>query len=209
MSNEGILTVISGFSGAGKSQLTKLLMSEHENYAFSVSATTRGPRTGEVDGKDYFFISKEQFEEMIQNGELLEYNCYVNNYYGTPRNYVLKMLSEGKDVILEIDVNGARNIKKAFPEACTVFVTAPSAKVLETRLTGRGTESADVVRSRLTQALTEADCVADYDYLLVNDDLKETVDLLHSLIQNEKMKTCHMTGYMDCFKKDMKEILSL
>lgn len=209
MNKQGLLIVLSGFSGAGKSQLMKILMSEHDNYCYSVSATTRKPRAGEVDGKDYFFISKEDFEEMIAEGKLLEYNRYVDNYYGTPKDYVLSRMAEGKDVILEIDVNGAGNVKKVFPEAVTVFITAPSAAVLRDRLSGRGTETAEVVEKRLTQALTESDRVKEYDYLLINDDLRESASMLHRLIEDQHLRTAAMSGYIETFKKEMSEILSL
>ena len=209
MNNRGLLVVISGFSGAGKSQLTKLLIASHDNYAYSVSATTRKPRAGETDGKDYFFLAKEEFEKMISEGKLLEYNCYVGNYYGTPKDYVLGKMAEGKDVILEIDVNGAENVKKAFPDAVTVFVTAPDAKELEKRLTGRGTESEEVVRKRLTEALHEAPRVKNYDYLVINDDLSETASRLHRLISDQHMRTAQMAGYIEDFTREMADILAV
>ena len=204
---KGCLIVISGFSGAGKSQLTKLLLSEYEGYAYSVSATTRKPREGEVNGKDYFFIEKEEFEEMIENGKLLEHNCYVGNYYGTPKEYVLSQIEEGKDVILEIDVNGAAQVKKSYPETVTVFVAAPDAKTLKNRLSGRGTESAEVIGKRLKEALNEADRVKEYDYLIINDDLSGTAERLDRLIRLQRMRTSQCTGYIDIFKKEMAELI--
>lgn len=183
--NKGVLVVVSGFSGAGKGTIMKKLMAEYENYALSVSATTRNPRPGEVDGQDYFFRTKEEFEEMIQKDQLIEYAQYVENYYGTPRTYVEEQLSLGKDVILEIEIQGARKVKEKFPEAVLVFVTAPSMEILKDRLVGRGTETNEVIRQRLERAAQEAEGVEEYDYLLVNDELDLAVKRLHGIIQSE------------------------
>ena len=185
MQNKGILMVISGFSGAGKGTLVKKLLSEYDNYALSVSATTRNPRPGEEDGREYFFRTREEFEEMIRQDQLIEYAQYVENYYGTPKAYVEEQLSQGRDVILEIEIQGARKIKKKFPEAVLVFVTAPSMEVLRERLVGRGTETAEVIHQRLARAAQEAEGVDEYDYVLVNDQLDEAVDRLHGIIQSE------------------------
>jgi len=205
--NKGLLIVISGFSGAGKSTITRKLISEYENYAYSVSATTRSPRPGEVDGKDYFYITKDSFEAMIREGKLLEYNRYVENYYGTPKEYVLRQMDEGKDVILEIDVNGARQIKESFPDAVTIFVTAENAKVLADRLTGRGTETKEVIKKRLTQTLEETGAVAGYDFLIINDDLEETTAHMDRLIQDQHMRVREQKQYIGAFKADMEKIL--
>lgn len=204
---KGLLVVISGFSGAGKSRITKKLISDY-GYAYSVSATTRNPREGEQDGVDYFFITKESFEEMINKGELLEYNCYVGNYYGTPKDYVLKQMEAGRDVILEIDVNGASQVKKAYPDAVTVFVTAPDALELKNRLTGRGTESAEVVRQRLKRAIEETDSVKGYDFMMINDDLDLTVKHMDQLIRDQHMRTENQTAYVETFRKEMTELLN-
>ena len=207
MSNRGLLIVVSGFSGAGKGTLTKKLIAEHDNYAFSVSATTRNKREGEQDGKDYFFVSQEEFRRMIDEHALIEYNCYVGSYYGTPREPVLKMMEEGKDVILEIDVNGARNVKKEYPQAVTFFVSAPSAKALSDRLKGRGTESPEVVSERLSQTVRESDCIKDYDYLIINDDLCETAARLHRIICDQHMRGSCSVSFAEDFKKEMTQIL--
>ena len=184
--NKGILTVVSGFSGAGKGTIMKALMEAHsETYALSISATTRAPRTGERDGIEYFFKSREAFEQMIADDALVEYAEYVGNYYGTPKAYVEEQLARGKDVILEIEIQGALKIKKKFPEAVLVFVTAPSMEVLRERLVGRGTETAEVIHQRLARAAQEAEGVDEYDYVLVNDQLDEAVDRLHGIIQSE------------------------
>ena len=155
--NKGILTVVSGFSGAGKGTIMKALMQAHsETYALSISATTRAPRTGERDGIEYFFKSREAFEQMIADDALVEYAEYVGNYYGTPKAYVEEQLARGKDVILEIEIQGALKVRRQFPDALLLFVTPPSAEVLKNRLIGRGTETMDVIEHRLARALEEA-----------------------------------------------------
>ena len=187
---QGLLVVISGFSGAGKGTLIKRLIETHgEDYALSVSATTRNPRPGEVDGKDYFFVDKERFQEMIQKDQLLEYARDVDNYDGTPREYVESRMQEGKDVILEIEIQGAMRIKGQYPDAVLIFVTPPSAGELKRRLTGRGTESPEVIRKRLNRAADEAVGVEAYDYILINDDIDHSAELLHKAIQLQHMRT--------------------
>ena len=143
--SKGILLVISGFAGTGKGTLVHELLEKYDNYALSVSATTRSPRPGEVDGVHYFFKSKEEFEEMIHENRLIEYASYVENYYGTPKEYVRQQLENGKDVILEIEIQGALKIKEQFPDTLLLFMVPPSASVLEERLRGRGTETDEVV----------------------------------------------------------------
>lgn len=145
MRHKGILIVISGFSGAGKGTLMKKLVREYDNYALSISATTRAPRTGEEDGREYFFLTKEAFEQKIAENGLIEYACYCDNYYGTPRDYVEKQLAAGRDVILEIEIQGAQKIRKQFPTALLLFVMPPDAEELKRRLTGRGTETEEAV----------------------------------------------------------------
>ena len=159
MENKGILIVVSGFSGSGKGTIMKRLLEKYDNYALSVSATTRSPRPGEEDGRDYFFRTVEEFEKMIAKDELIEYAKYVDNYYGTPRAYVEEQLQSGKDVILEIEIQGALKVKEKFPETLLLFVTPPSAKELKNRLVGRGTESMDVIEFRMNRAKEEADQV--------------------------------------------------
>ena len=183
--SRGVLVVVSGFSGAGKGTIMKSLMAKYDNYALSVSATTRNPRPGEEDGREYFFRTREEFEKMIDQDQLIEYAQYVGNYYGTPKAYVEEQLSQGRDVILEIEIQGARKIKKKFPDAVLVFVTAPSMEELKERLVGRGTETQTVIRQRLARASQEAEGVEEYDYLLVNDELDQAVDRLHNIIQSE------------------------
>lgn len=187
MEHKGKLVVISGFSGAGKGTIMHTLMEQHaQDYALSVSATTRDPRPGEQDGISYFFVTKEKFEAMIAANELIEYAQYVNHYYGTPRAYVEEQLEAGKNVILEIEIQGARKIKEMFPDAILMFVTAPDAKILRERLIGRGTESSEVIAARLKRAYEESEGIEDYDYLVINDTVVEAVALIEQLISDEK-----------------------
>lgn len=181
--NKGILVVISGFSGAGKGTLMKALLAGYDNYALSVSATTRAPREGEQDGREYFFLSKEQFEEMIRRDELVEYAKYVENYYGTPKAYVQKQLAAGKDVILEIEIQGALIIKKKFPDALLIFISAPNAEELRRRLECRGTETEEIIRARLCRAAEEANGMMSYDYIVINDEVESCAEKLHQTIQ--------------------------
>ncbi len=182
MEHSGVLTVISGFSGAGKGTLMKRLLECYDNYALSISMTTRKPRDGEENGKHYFFVSKETFESTINQNGLLEYACYCGNYYGTPKAYVEKCLSEGKDVILEIEIQGAMKVKKMFPDAVLLFVTPPSALELKKRLVGRGTETMDVIEKRLSRAVEEAEGIEHYDYIVINDELDSCVDDIHTIV---------------------------
>lgn len=183
MKQRGILIVVSGFSGAGKGTLMKQLVHTYDNYALSVSMTTRSPRPGEEEGKEYFFVSREAFEEKISQDGLVEYASYCENYYGTPKEYVEKQLEKGKDVILEIEIQGALKIKKKFPTALLMFVMPPNAVELKRRLEGRGTESREVIEKRLRRASEEAEGIEQYDYIVINDKLEECVEKMHALIQ--------------------------
>ena len=190
MSKKGVLTVISGFSGAGKGTIMKQLIEKYP-YFLSISATTRKPREGEVNGREYYFHTREEFEHMIEQCELIEWAEYVGNYYGTPKQAVKDQLAEGKDVLLEIEMQGGMLVKKQFPDAMLVFVTPPSAEILKDRLTGRGTESAEEIERRLHRASEEADFMKQYDYILVNDSLEAAVEDLHHLIQSGHHKTAY------------------
>ena len=203
---KGILTVLSGLSGAGKGTAMKRLMEKYDDYALSISATTRNPREGEVDGREYFFKATEEFEKMIAQDELIEYARYVNHYYGTPRSYVEEQLENGKDVILEIEIQGALKVKEKFPDTLLVFITPPSAKELRRRLIGRGTESMEVIEQRLARAKEEAEGIDDYDCLIVNDDLESCVDELHSVIQNEKKKVARNGEFISKIRKELNEL---
>ena len=207
MKHRGILIVVSGFSGSGKGTLMKELLSRYpDTYALSISATTRKPREGEVDGREYFFISKDEFEKMIAKGDLIEYAKYVENYYGTPRKYVEQKLEEGKDVILEIEIQGALKVKKAFPDTLLLFVTPPTARELQSRLVGRGTETMDVIRSRMNRACEEAEGMDSYDYLIVNDNLDSCVEEMHEIIQGEHRRSFRNQTFMKEIKEDLERL---
>ncbi|MBU3875647.1 guanylate kinase [Faecalicatena sp. AGMB00832] len=208
MNRRGILIVVSGFSGSGKGTLMKELLSRYEDtYALSISATTRSPREGEVDGREYFFKTREEFEKMIAKDELIEYARYVENYYGTPRDYVEKQLDAGKDVILEIEIQGALKVKKAFPDTLLLFVTPPSAEELKRRLVGRGTETMEVIESRMKRAVEEAEGMDRYDYLIINDDLETCAKQMHTIIQGEHHRSFRNTGFMKEIKEDLSRSL--
>lgn len=177
----GKFIVMSGPSGVGKGTICNTLMQELDAW-YSVSMTTREIREGEVDGVNYYFISKEEFKKRIDEGKLLEYNIYNDNYYGTPKDKVLKKLEEGKNVFLEIDVNGARNIKKLFPNAILIYVAPPSIEELRNRLISRGTEEMDVIEKRLKIAEEELKQIDFYDYVVVNDDLDKAISKVREII---------------------------
>lgn len=202
--NKGVLAVVSGFSGSGKGTLMKALTSQYDNYALSVSATTRKPRPNEKEGREYFFKTREEFEEMISRDELIEYAQYVQNYYGTPKAYVQEQMEKGKDVILEIEIQGALEVKEKYPEAVLIFVTPPSAEELKRRLTERGTESEEVIESRLNRAYEEASYMKQYDYLLINDDLQECVENMHQMIAKEHCKIQQNQVFIENMKKELK-----
>ena len=204
--SKGVLTVVSGFSGAGKGTVMRRLLEKYDDCVLSISVTTRKPREGEVDGRDYFFRTKEEVEAMIEADELLEYAQYVENYYGTPRAYVEEMLSRGKNVILEIEIQGALKVKKAFPDTLLLFITPPTAQELRSRLVGRGTETLDVIESRMDRACEEAEGMDQYDYLIVNDDLDTCVEEVHQIIRGEHHRSTRNTGFMEKIKEDLNSL---
>lgn len=204
MNKRGLILMISGFSGVGKGTVVRRLMEQHENYALSVSVTTRPLREGEVHGKDYFFISEEEFSAMEAEDRLMEWAGYVGRHYGTPRDYVLGRLEEGRDMILEIEVQGALQIKKKYPEAILVFVAPPGAATLKERLLLRGTESAEQVEKRLSRAVEESGAMEAYDYLLINDELETCVSQLHQIMQSEHRKMNVNRELMEKIKTDLK-----
>ena len=207
MNKKGILIVVSGFSGSGKGTLMKELLARYpDTYALSISATTRSPRAGEADGREYFFVSKDEFEKMIAKDELIEYAKYVENYYGTPRDYVESKLDEGKDVILEIEIQGALNVKKMFPDTLLLFVTPPSAEELKRRLVGRGTETMDVIESRMNRACEEAEGMENYDYLIINDSLDKCVEEMHDIIRGEHRRSSRNREFMREIKEDLERL---
>lgn len=203
---KGILTVLSGFSGAGKGTVLRRLLEKYDNYALSISATTRGPREGEENGREYFFKTREEFEKMIAKDELIEYAMYVNNYYGTPKAYVQEQLAEGKDVILEIEVQGALKVKEKFPDTPLIFITPPTASELKRRLTDRGTESPEVVEERMETAAKESRFMESYDYIILNerDRLEECVEAVHGVILAEHEKSTRNQAFIDHMKEELK-----
>ena len=204
MGREGILIVVSGFSGAGKGTVMKELLSRYEQYALSVSATTRKPRPGEEEGKEYFFKSREEFEQMIADDALIEHARYVDNYYGTPKAYVEEQLARGRDVILEIEIQGARKIKKRFPEAVLLFVTTKDAQTLKERLLGRKTETPEVIEQRLARAVQESEGIEEYDYLVVNDELNVCVAEIHSIIESEHRKIKYNMELINSVREELR-----
>lgn len=205
MSDQGILAVVSGFSGAGKGTLMKELLSRYDNYALSISATTRSPRDGEVHGREYFFVTDEEFDRMIREEELLEYARYVKHSYGTPKSYVLEQMQAGKDVILEIEIQGALKVKEEFPDTLLLFVSAPDAAELRRRLTGRGSESGEVIRERLARAKEEAEGMDRYDYLLINDDLDACVEEMHRIIQAQHARMSNNRRFVEKIRAELAE----
>lgn len=178
----GKLIVITGPSGVGKGTLVKLLLAHHPDLSLSISATTRSPREGETEGTDYFFLSRDQFENLIETGDLLEWAEYAGNYYGTPRQGVEEKLQQGEWVVLEIEVVGARKIQQTFPEATRVFILPPSLAVLENRLTKRGKDSPSAIAQRLEHAKTEVAAAEEFDYSVVNDDIDRSLVELEKII---------------------------
>jgi len=183
---KGILIVISGFSGAGKGTVVNELVKDTEAFALSISMTTRSPRPGDVDGVNYFFVSKDKFEETIEQDGFLEYARYCENYYGTPKAYVEEQLSKGKNVILEIEIQGALKIKEQFEDALLLFITPPSIEELIKRLRARGTETEEVIQKRVSRAAEEAEGIEEYDYLIVNDDLGKCVEDIKKVVEAAK-----------------------
>lgn len=183
---KGILIVVSAPAGCGKDTILEQALAKNDNLFYSVSATSRAMRPGETDGVSYHFRTREQFEDMINNGELLEYTEYCGNYYGTPKKAVIDMLEAGKDVILKIEIEGAANVKKIFPDCTMIFILPPSIKELDRRLHKRGTETEEVIALRLQQAKKELSFAENYDYLVVNDDLDDAVEDFLSVVKGEK-----------------------
>lgn len=200
---KGLLIVMSGFSGAGKGTLMKRLLSDYDDYCFSVSMTTRAPREGEVDGKDYFFVDRDTFEKTIKENGLVEYAEYCGNYYGTPKAYVDKQLKAGKCVILDIEVQGAKQIKKKFPDTLMVFVTPPSIEVLLKRLRARGTETEEVIMQRIKRAKEEAKSIDAYEFLVINDDLDTAVEDMHKMVMSARFATSRNTGFIEEIKNEL------
>ncbi|MDO5403789.1 MAG: guanylate kinase [Eubacteriales bacterium] len=203
MVNKGLLIVLSGFSGAGKGTVVKRMMELHNEYALSISATTRSPREGEVDGREYFFKSVDEFKQMIAKNELIEYAQYVSNYYGTPKAYVEKQLEEGRNVILEIEIQGALKIKEMFPDTVLMFIIPPTAKELENRLRGRGTEDDAAIKARLKRAVEESLGVESYDYIITNDEVDLCVERIHDIVTAEKCKASNNIEIINNIREEL------
>ena len=201
--SRGVLTAVSGFSGAGKGTIMKELLKRYPGYALSVSATTRAPRPGEREGVEYFFKTEEEFLSMIENGELIEHAVYARKHYGTPKEYVEKMLSEGVDVLLEIEVQGALAVKEKFPETLLIFVSAPSIAEIRNRLVKRGTESPEIIEERISQIEREIREIPKYDYLIINEDLDDSVEHVHHIISAEHHRVHHHTGFVRELEKEI------
>ena len=205
MDKKGSLLVLSGFSGVGKGTAAKRLVEKY-GYSLSVSATTRKPRQGEENGREYFFKTEAEFKNLIDYNGFIEYARYVDNYYGTPRKFVEEELAAGHNVILEIEVQGAFNIKQQYEDALLIFITAPSAQAIKERLIGRGTESEEVIHKRLERAKEESMDMSKYDYIVVNDELEECVDRIHAIVQAKECLLANNLEFIEETKKGLNEL---
>jgi guanylate kinase len=199
---KGLLIVLSGPSGVGKGTVCSSLRHEQEDIIYSVSATTRNPRAGEIDGTNYFFKTREQFESMITNNELLEWAEYVGNYYGTPRAFVEETLNKGKDIILEIEVQGALKVKETYPDGIFVFLMPPSFEELRSRIVHRGTENPESLLNRMNVAKEELQMMRHYDYAVVNDEVEKAVKRIQSIIEAERLRKERILPYYEQWLKE-------
>lgn len=206
MSEKGMLIVVSGFSGAGKGTVIKELVNRYQ-YSLSISATTREPRDGEQNGREYYFKTVQEFQGMIDYNGFIEWAQYVDNYYGTPRAFVENELDQGNNVILEIEVQGALDIRKQYPSAVLIFISAPSAAELEQRLMGRGTEDIATIRKRLKRAAEEADDMEQYDYIVINDDLESCITHVHGIVESEMSSKRHQETFITTMKNNLMTLI--
>lgn len=206
MTKRGMLIVLSGPSGVGKGTVRKAIFDQPGNdFQYSISMTTRKPRPGEVNGKDYFFVSKEEFEQKIQAGEMLEYAKYVDNYYGTPLKWIDDTLDAGKDVFLEIEVNGAMQVRSKSPNGVFIFLTPPDLMELKQRLIHRGTDSMEVINKRIKKAFSEIEMMQNYDYAVVNDEVPNAVEKVKEIIRSERLRVRRvMPDYLEMLGESMK-----
>ena len=204
LDRKGLLLVVSGPSGAGKGTICKALLNKNDKIKLSVSATTRKPRNGEVHGVNYFFIEKEEFTKMIENGEFLEYAQIYDNFYGTPKSAIIECLEKGQDVILEIEMQGAKQIKEVYPEGVFIFVLPPSLEELKSRIVGRGTETQEEIEKRFSCAFEEINQIVNYDYFIVNEDIEKSVNDVEAIIASEKNKVIrYKNNIIDKFKEEL------
>ena len=203
----GKIVVISGFSGVGKGTVVKELLKNFDHYALSVSMTTRQPREGEEHGVNYYFVTNEEFEKMIREEGFLEHAGYVDHYYGSPKAFVMENIAEGRDVILEIEVQGAMQIKKEHPEAVLVFVTTPSAAEMARRLIGRKTENHEQILGRFRRAVEEAEDMKNYDFIVINDKLEDCVEELNRIVEKNESGVKYDPGFKNEFVRDLREII--
>lgn len=203
MNRRGLLIVVSGPSGVGKGTICKELFKSSDDIHLSVSVTTRAPREGEVHGKNYFFISKEEFLNMIENDELLEYAQVYDNFYGTPKKFVMEQLDMGRDILLEIDIQGALQVKEKYPEGVFVFIVPPSMEELRNRIVGRGTETLEAINKRFSSAYDEIDLMSNYDYYIINDTVQHATKKLQNILEAERYRI--LPQYVTRLIQELKE----
>lgn len=207
--NRGIITVVSGFAGAGKGTLTRKLVEKYPDlYALSVSVTTRKPREGEREGVHYYYKTQEEYDRMVAQDAFLEHAEYVHHAYGTPRAFVEENIAAGRNVILEIELNGAMQVRKKCPDTLLLFVTTPDARILKERLTSRGTETPEEIRDRMARASEESEGMEQYDYLVINDDMDNIdacVEAMHQIIQNERFRVQRNMQKIKDIQNDLKK----
>lgn len=203
MIHKGLLIIVSGPSGAGKGTICKELINRDDSIVVSVSATTRKPRNGELDGSSYHFLDRAHFESLIKEDGFLEHACVYDNYYGTPKNFVVEQITTGKNVLLEIDIQGALQVKKKYPEGIFVFVLPPSMQTLKERIVGRGSETPESLEKRLSSAYSEIELIKNYDYFIVNDTVSHATDILQAIITAEKCRVnAGIEGIVRRFKEE-------
>ena len=210
INKKGLLLVVSGPSGTGKGTICKDIVAKHEDINLSISATTRNPRVGEVEGKSYFFKTKEEFEAIVDRGEFLEHAMIYDNYYGTPKKAIFDELDMGRDVILEIEMQGAMQIKEVYPQAVFIFVLPPSLQELRNRIVGRGTETEEQIEKRFNSAYDEIKLLGDYDYFIFNNIVEKSAEEILNILEVEKNKVSrYKKDILDMFEKEIKNVKTI